>query len=75
MSRAPACFVNVCICPSQGCGGGEFQPGVVAAAFGDVQVADILYDAMTAVRTVARLAGPLPVRLVEASSPRIGSRT
>jgi hypothetical protein len=48
---------------SEGFGGSA----VVASAFGDVQVAGVLMAAMMAARMVARLAGPLPVRLVEAS--------
>jgi hypothetical protein len=34
---------------------------MVAAAFGDVQVADVLWAAMMAARMVARLTGPRPV--------------
>jgi hypothetical protein len=49
--------------------------GVVASAFGDVQVAGLLDGAMMAARMVARLAGPRPVRLVAASSPKLTSRT
>jgi hypothetical protein len=54
-SRAPACSVNVHFClieavEVEGFGGG----GVVAPAFGDVQVAGVLMAA----RMVARLAGP-----------------
>src|SRR5260370_40344663 len=45
----------------EGFGGG----GMVAPAFGDVQVAGVLRATMTAARMVARLAGPLPVRLVD----------
>ena len=74
--RAPACSVNVRICPieaveSEGFGGGA----VVAAAFGDVQVAASLMAAMMAARMVARLAGLLPVRLVAVSSLNVTSRT
>jgi len=55
---------------AEGFGGG----GVVASAFGDVQVTGIL-DGRDAARMVARLTGPLPVRLVAASSPNVRSRT
>jgi hypothetical protein len=48
--------------------------GVVAAAFGDVQVAGVFEGVMMVARMVARLTGPLPVRLAEASSPKVTSR-
>lgn len=55
---------------AEGFGGG----GVVAPAFGDVQVAGVFEGGIMAARMVARLAGPLPVRLVAASSRKVMSR-
>ncbi|MBV9380969.1 MAG: hypothetical protein JO242_09890 [Streptosporangiaceae bacterium] len=56
---------------AEGPGGG----GVVTSAFGDVQVAGVFEGRETVARMVARLAGPLPVRLAAASSPNVRSRT
>ena len=50
------------------------EGGVVAPAFGPEQVAAVLMATMMAARLVARLAGPLPVRLVAVSSWNVTSR-
>jgi hypothetical protein len=42
VGRAPACSVNVRFCPNRGRGGGGFrEDGIVALAFGGVQVAGL----------------------------------
>ena len=48
---------------------------MVAAAFGMCREPASLRTAVMAARMVARLAGPLRVRLAEASSPKVMSRT
>ena len=70
--------MNVRSCPklieaveSEGFGGSA----VVAPAFGDVQVVGVFDGRMMAARIVARLASPLPVRLVAVSSLNVTSRT
>jgi hypothetical protein len=55
---------------AEGFGGG----GVVAAAFGDVQVAGVFDGRGDRGRMVARLTGPLAVRLAAASSLNVTSR-
>jgi hypothetical protein len=73
--RAPACSVNVRTCPNRGRGGRGLRrewrgPAGPRGCAGSRR----LMAAMIAARMVARLAGPLPVRLVAVSSVKVTSR-
>jgi hypothetical protein len=75
-SRAPACSVNAPLLlieavKVEGFGGG----GMVAAAFGDVQVADVFDGRDDGGADGGQVGGPLPVRLVAVSSLNVVSRS
>ena len=73
--RAPACSVNVRSALIEAMEAEGFcGRGVIAATFGNVQVADIFDGRDDGGRIVARLAGPLPVRLAAVSSQNVTSR-